>query len=89
MTDVNAIAASVESLKQHFEKHNYICSDQIATAAPSIADERLRVPYQHRRLVVQQKKTSRRDKDGWFLITVSPGGYGSQAPLAGASELSG
>lgn len=32
MADVNAIAASVDSLKQHFEKHNYICSDQIATA---------------------------------------------------------
>lgn len=32
MADIENIAESVESLKKHFEKHNYICSDQIATA---------------------------------------------------------
>lgn len=32
MADIENIAKSVESLKKHFEKHNYICSDQIATA---------------------------------------------------------
>jgi MoxR-like ATPase len=32
MANVESIAESVDSLKQHFEKHRYICSDQIATA---------------------------------------------------------
>jgi MoxR-like ATPase len=30
--DIAAIAASVESLQQHFEEHHYICHSQIATA---------------------------------------------------------
>jgi MoxR-like ATPase len=32
MADVEIIAQSVNSLKEHFESHRYICSDQIATA---------------------------------------------------------
>ncbi|MEM9623917.1 MAG: MoxR family ATPase, partial [Pseudomonadota bacterium] len=32
MADITSIAGSVASLKSHFEAHNYICSDQIATA---------------------------------------------------------
>lgn len=32
MANIESIAESVDSLKQHFEKHRYICSDQIATA---------------------------------------------------------
>ena len=32
MADIQKIAGSVDSLKKHFEKHRYICSDQIATA---------------------------------------------------------
>lgn len=32
MADVENIAGSVDSLKQNLERHNYICSDQIATA---------------------------------------------------------
>jgi MoxR-like ATPase len=32
MADIETIAESVASLKKHFEDHNYICSDQIATA---------------------------------------------------------
>ena len=32
MADIDSIAASVASLKEHFEAHRYICSDQIATA---------------------------------------------------------
>lgn len=32
MADIVTIAESVASLKKHFEDHNYICSDQIATA---------------------------------------------------------
>ena len=32
MADIEKIAESVASLKKHFEDHNYICSDQIATA---------------------------------------------------------
>lgn len=32
MTDISSIAESVTSIRQHFEKYNYICSDQIATA---------------------------------------------------------
>ena len=32
MADIDTIAATVASLKQHFEEHRYICSDQIATA---------------------------------------------------------
>jgi MoxR-like ATPase len=30
--DADAIAASIDSLQKNFEAHNYICSDQIATA---------------------------------------------------------
>jgi MoxR-like ATPase len=32
MADIESIAQSVNSLKEHFESHRYICSDQIATA---------------------------------------------------------
>jgi MoxR-like ATPase len=32
MANIESIAESIDSLKQHFEKHRYICSDQIATA---------------------------------------------------------
>jgi len=32
MAEFDHIVESVDSLKQHFEKHRYICSDQIATA---------------------------------------------------------
>ena len=32
MADIDNITASVESIKASFESHNYICSDQIATA---------------------------------------------------------
>ena len=32
MPDIEQMASSVASLKKHFEKHRYICSDQIATA---------------------------------------------------------
>ncbi len=32
MADIEQMAASVASLKEHFENHRYICSDQIATA---------------------------------------------------------
>jgi MoxR-like ATPase len=32
MADIQQMAESVASLKAHFEEHNYICSDQIATA---------------------------------------------------------
>ena len=32
MTDIEKIADSVSSIKEHFEKHRYICSDEIATA---------------------------------------------------------
>ncbi len=32
MANIERIAESVDSLKQHFEEHRYICSDQIATA---------------------------------------------------------
>ena len=32
MTDIEKIADSVDSIKQHFESHRYICSDEIATA---------------------------------------------------------
>lgn len=32
MANIEHIAESVDSLKKHFEAHNYICSDQIATA---------------------------------------------------------
>ncbi len=32
MADIDTIAESVDSLKEHFESHRYICSDQIATA---------------------------------------------------------
>lgn len=32
MADIDSITASVASLKDNFEAHNYICSDQIATA---------------------------------------------------------
>ncbi|MEQ8691505.1 MAG: MoxR family ATPase [Pseudomonadales bacterium] len=32
MADIESITASVASLKDNFEAHNYICSDQIATA---------------------------------------------------------
>jgi len=32
MADIQTIAGSVDSLKNHFEAHNYICSDEIATA---------------------------------------------------------
>ena len=32
MADIENMAASVASLKKHFEDHRYICSDQIATA---------------------------------------------------------
>lgn len=32
MANIDSIAGSVDSLKKHFEAHNYICSDQIATA---------------------------------------------------------
>ena len=32
MTDVEKIADSVSSIKEHFERHRYICSDEIATA---------------------------------------------------------
>ncbi len=32
MADISSIAESVDSLQQHLEKHNYICSNQIATA---------------------------------------------------------
>ena len=32
MANIEQIAESVDSLKQNFEAHNYICSDQIATA---------------------------------------------------------
>ena len=32
MADIEVIAQSVQSLKEHFESHRYICSDQIATA---------------------------------------------------------
>ena len=32
MTDIEKIADSVNSIKEHFEKHRYICSDEIATA---------------------------------------------------------
>ena len=32
MNDIQQIAASVDSLKDNFETHRYICSDQIATA---------------------------------------------------------
>ncbi len=32
MADIDNITASVESIKAAFESHNYICSDQIATA---------------------------------------------------------
>lgn len=32
MTDIEQIAATVDSLKENFERHRYICSDQIATA---------------------------------------------------------
>jgi MoxR-like ATPase len=32
MTDIEKIADSVSSIKQHFERHRYICSDEIATA---------------------------------------------------------
>jgi len=32
MTDIEKIAESVSSIKEHFERHRYICSDEIATA---------------------------------------------------------
>ena len=32
MADIETMAESVDSLKQHFEAHRYICSNQIATA---------------------------------------------------------
>jgi|TARA_B100001287_G_scaffold259880_1_gene247489 MoxR-like ATPase len=32
MTDIEKIADSVSSIKEHFERHRYICSDEIATA---------------------------------------------------------
>ncbi len=32
MADIEKMAATVASLKEHFENHRYICSDQIATA---------------------------------------------------------
>ena len=32
MTDIEKIADSVTSIKEHFERHRYICSDEIATA---------------------------------------------------------
>ena len=32
MTDIEKIADSVSSIKEHFERHKYICSDEIATA---------------------------------------------------------
>ena len=32
MTDIEKIADSVSSIKGHFERHRYICSDEIATA---------------------------------------------------------
>ena len=32
MTDIEKIADSVSSIKEHFEGHRYICSDEIATA---------------------------------------------------------
>lgn len=32
MADIETLASSVASLKENFESHNYICSDQIATA---------------------------------------------------------
>ena len=32
MTDIEKIAESVSSIKEHFERHTYICSDEIATA---------------------------------------------------------
>ncbi len=32
MADIETIAQSVDALKEHFEKHRYICSTQIATA---------------------------------------------------------
>ena len=32
MTDIEKIADSVSSIKEHFESHRYICSDEIATA---------------------------------------------------------
>ena len=32
MTDIEKIADSVNSIKEHFERHRYICSDEIATA---------------------------------------------------------
>ncbi len=32
MTDIVKIADSVSSIKEHFERHRYICSDEIATA---------------------------------------------------------
>ena len=32
MTDIEKIADSVSSIKEHFDRHRYICSDEIATA---------------------------------------------------------
>ena len=32
MADIETIAASVASLKENFEQHRYICSNEIATA---------------------------------------------------------
>ena len=32
MTEIEKIADSVSSIKEHFERHRYICSDEIATA---------------------------------------------------------
>ncbi len=32
MTDIEKITDSVSSIKEHFERHRYICSDEIATA---------------------------------------------------------
>ena len=32
MTDIEKIAESVSSIKEHFDRHRYICSDEIATA---------------------------------------------------------
>ncbi|MEM7080965.1 MAG: MoxR family ATPase [Pseudomonadota bacterium] len=32
MADIDQLAESVDSLREHFEAHNYICSNQIATA---------------------------------------------------------
>ena len=48
MADIKTITESVDSIKTAFEAHNYICSDQIATAvadenkAPTLAETEIR-----------------------------------------------